>query len=208
MSNVPSEHERSRAPASADALAELFTRYRKQLRGMVEFRLDDRLTQRLDPSDILQEAFVNALARLPHAQGMQAPPIVWLRQITEQTLIDAHRRHLGAECRTPNRELVHAEAATGRTTSIALAAVLMADDSGPGQSVLRAERAQELEKALNQMDAIDREVIALRHFEELSNNEVAEILGLQPNAACNRYVRALDRLRTLLESLSYFNSRL
>jgi len=84
--------------------------------------------------------------------------------------------------------------------------MLVGDQSSPSQAALREERRTLLEQAIEQMDPIDREVLALRHFEELSNGEVAEILGLQPTAASNRYIRALERLKQILGAQSYFDS--
>ena len=198
---------KSGMPQSDEQLAELFTRHRDHLIRMVQFRIDERLAQRLDPLDIVQEAFLNAQKRLHHvAEGCAVPVLVWLRQITEQTLIDLARRHLGAQQRAANKEVSLGQAAVGHTTSTSLAAMLVGNLSSPSQAALREERRSLLEQALEQMDPIDREVLALRHFEELSNSEVAEILGLSPTAASNRYVRALERLKQILQSQSYFAS--
>jgi len=121
-------------------------------------------------------------------------------------LIDLCRRHLGAQQRAASREVVLAQPAVGLTTSMSLVAMLVGDQSSPSQAALREERRTLLEQAIEQMDPIDREVLALRHFEELSNGEVAEILGLQPTAASNRYIRALERLKQILGAQSYFDS--
>jgi RNA polymerase sigma-70 factor (ECF subfamily) len=186
-----------------EAVAELFTRHRAQLLRMVEFRLDCRVAQRLDAGDVVQEAFLTAVQRLPYlAEGLNVPPIVWLRQVVEQTLVGIHRRHLGTQQRALDRECSLEALKLGQTTSVSLAAVLAGDASTPSHAALREERRVLLEQALDQMDPVDREVLVLRHFEELGNGEVAEILGLQPTAASNRYVRALQRLKEIVESIS------
>lgn len=185
----------------ADRLTAWFVRHRDQLRRMVAFRLDDRLAARVDPSDVLQEAYLNARQRVGQLDERFAEaPLLWLRQVTEQTLIDLHRRHLGAARRTANKEVsLHAKAWGPETTSYSLAAILCAGDSSPSNAAMREERRNQLHEALEQMDPIDREVLALRHGEELSNAEIAELLGLTPTAASNRYIRALKRLKPLLQ---------
>lgn len=188
---------------TADAAARLavhFTRHRDALRRMVAFRLDERLARRLDPSDVLQEAYLNARQRIDQLDERFAhAPFLWLRQIAEQTLIDLHRRHLGAERRSVTKEFYLSGAPGPQTTSLALADLLAADDPSPSGAAMREERRTQLNAALDQMDPIDREVLALRHGEELSNAEVAELLSLTPTAASNRYIRALQRLKPLLD---------
>lgn len=195
-------HEDGVKPTDAHRLAEWFTNHREHLRRMVGFRLDDRLAQRIDPSDVLQEAFINARMRMREAdEKFAGASLLWLRQITEQTLIDLHRRHLGAKKRSAGREVSLAAKGVGETTSLSLAAVLASGDSSPSHAAIRQERRDRLNDALDQMDAVDREILALRHGEELSNVEAAELLGLSPTAASNRYIRALKRLKPLLKPL-------
>ena len=189
------------AGPNREQLAELFRQHRDHLRRMVAFRLDRRLARRIDASDVIQEALLNAYERREHLADPDGPAALgWLRLVTEQTLVDLHRRHLGAACRDAGREQA-LPAGGGETTMVAMAAVLADGASSASQAAMRNERLAALEAALGQMDPLDREVLALRHFEELSNQEVADLLGLQKSAASNRYIRALGRLREILVGL-------
>ncbi len=180
-----------------EALAALFSRYEERLCRMVVFRIDTRLRGRIDPCDILQESYLNAAQRLSgYLQAPAAPVFIWLRGVTEQTMINVHRRHLGAKLRNASLEVSLHCGGHGLATSISLASRLAADITSPSQAAVRKEMLTELRQAFDEMDPIDREVLALRHFEGLSNVEVAAILELQPTAASNRYVRALRRLKT------------
>jgi RNA polymerase sigma-70 factor (ECF subfamily) len=171
----------------------------------VRFRLDRRLHGRVDPDDILQEAYLAAAQRVEHFLENQSMSLfVWLRLVVSQTLIDVQRRHLGAQMRDAGREVcIHA--GHGRhATSVSLAGYLVGHLTSPSRAAMRAEMSDRLEAALETMDPIDREVLALRHFEELSNCEVAEVLGIQQKAASIRYVRAIKRLGEILSRLSGF----
>jgi RNA polymerase sigma-70 factor, ECF subfamily len=111
-----------------------------------------------------------------------------------------HRQHLGAEMRDVAREVSLYRGALPAATSAALAAQLLGRDTRPSEAAVRAERSIRLQEALNSMDPLDREVLTLRHFEQLSNAEAARVLGLQEPAAAKRYVRALKRLRLILDA--------
>lgn len=130
------------------------------------------------------------------------PFFVWARQIAMQTLIDTHRTHLGAKMRDAALEVSLHKPGFGHATSYSLAAQLIGNLTSPSRAALREERIEELREALEQMDPIDREVLVLRHLEEFSNNEVAEILGLEKSAASKRYVRALKRLKDVMVKLT------
>ena len=187
-----------------DAFVELFARYRGRLKQLLQFRMDPRLRGREDASDVLQEVYIDAHQRLHHY--LKKPELsfyVWLRQVTTQRLIDIHRRHLKAEMRDVKQE-VSINRFAAAATSASMASLLVARLASPSQLVMRAEMIALVEMALEQMDPIDREILALRHFEELRNHEVAEILGLKEAAASNRYVRALTRLRDALEQVPGF----
>jgi RNA polymerase sigma-70 factor (ECF subfamily) len=185
------------------ALAALLSRHRKRLRSMVALRLDRRLQGRLDPSDIIQEACLDATRRLTEYQRSPTMPFfLWLRFLVGQRLLDEHRRHLGAASRDADREISLDRSAFPETSSAALADHVLGRLTSPSQAAIRAERKFRLEEALGRLDPIDREILALRHFEELSNAEAAEVLGLDKSAASKRYVRALVRIKDLLVALT------
>jgi RNA polymerase sigma-70 factor (ECF subfamily) len=196
-----------RRAASGDeaALPALWERHRARLRQMVRLRLDRRLQGRVDPSDVLQEAYLDLAARLPdHAPDRPMPPFLWLRLITGQRLLQIHRHHLGAAMRDAGREVSLYRGALPQASSASLAAQLLGRFTTASQAAVRAEQQLQLQAVLNGMDAMDREILALRHFEELTNGEAAEVLGLSKTAANNRYIRALGRLRKLLEAVPGF----
>lgn len=181
-------------------IAEVFSQYEEKLQRMVRFRLDRRLYGRIDTADVMQEVWMEASRRIrDYTTNPAVPFFIWLRQIAWQIVIDLHRRHLTAQKRNVSQEVSLARSGGG--TSISIAAQLVGNLTSPSQAVMREERLARLREALESMDEVDREVLALRHFEELSNNEVAEVLGLQKTAASNRYVRALKRLKTILEDV-------
>lgn len=186
------------------ALALLYSKHRDRLRRMIEFRLDARLRGRVSTSDVLQEAYIDALKRLPHFEADPAVPFfIWLRAVTIQRLIQVHRAHLGAGVRDAARE-VHIQGKAVPGASSEMMAEFIADVTSPSQVVQRVEVMSLLRGSLDRLDSIDREVLALRHFEDLSNHEVAALLGIQPAAASKRYVRALERLKEALERLPSF----
>jgi RNA polymerase sigma-70 factor (ECF subfamily) len=189
-----------------DALAEFFSRQRDRLWRVVDFRLDPRLRRRVDADDVLQQAYIDAASRLEHFQGDSATTaFVWLRMVVTQTLVDIHRAHLHAQRREAGRE-VFLDSPGADATSISLARQLIGQLTSPSEAAVRAETRVQLEQTLADMDPIDREVLALRHFEELTNSEVAEVLGIQQKAASIRYVRALARFRNILSTLPGFTA--
>ena len=188
------------------ALAEVFSLHRERLSRMVRFRMDGRLLGRVDVEDVLQEAYLNAHARIEHFGDMECgSPFVWLRAIVQQTLVNVHRRHLGVKARDAGREVsIHAPTCPP-ATSISLAGMLIGNLTSPSRAAMRAELTDRLETAVASMEEIDREVLFLRHFEELTNCEAAEVLGIKQKAASIRYVRAIKRLKHILSELSCFN---
>jgi RNA polymerase sigma-70 factor (ECF subfamily) len=187
------------------ALAEAFARYRARLRRMVQLRLDRRLQGRLDASDVLQEAYLDASARAAaYAANPTMPFFLWLRFLTGQRLLMLHRQHLGTKMRDVGQEVSLYRGSLPQASSASLAAHLLGRLTSPSQGAARAEMQLKLQEALNAMDPIDREVLTLRHFEELSNSEVAAVLGIQKSAASNRYIRALTRLKDVLASIPGF----
>jgi RNA polymerase sigma-70 factor (ECF subfamily) len=187
------------------ALAELFGKYRKKLWQIIRLRLDRRLQGRVDPSDVLQEAYLDVAQQLPnYLKQTSFSFFVWLRMVTGQRLMRVHREHLGAAMRDAGREVSIHRGAMPQANSVSLAAQLLGRFTSVSRVVARAEMQVQLQEALNGMDPNDREIIALRHFEELSNTEVAEVLELSKAAASNRYVRALGRLQSILENIPGF----
>src|SRR3954468_4136260 len=178
------------------ALADLFDRYKARLRHMVRLRLDRRLAGRLDASDVLQEAYLEADKRFAeYLRDPAIPAFLWLRLVTGQKLTDLHRHHLGAKMRDAGMEVSLHRGALPQASSVSLAELLLGRLTSPTRAARRAEMQLRLQEALNRMNPIDREVLVLRHFEELSNAEAARVLGLEKTAASNRYIRALKRLK-------------
>jgi RNA polymerase sigma-70 factor (ECF subfamily) len=188
-----------------EALAQVFAHYRERLRLMVRLRLDRRLQGRLDASDVLQEAYLDFARRLPeYARQPSLPFYLWLRLLTGQRMIDLHRMHLGAKMRDAGQEVSLYRGALPQASSASLAAQLLGRLTSASRAAMRAETQIRVQEALNRMDPMDREVLTLRHFEMLSNDETAVVLGIKKSAASNRYIRALKRLKELLATLPGF----
>ena len=207
MADIPGDGEATRlieqaARGDQRAWAELLDPHRERLRRMVAFRLDRRLQGRVDPSDVIQEGCLDAVRRFPDYLGDPSTPFyLWLRYLVGQRLMEHHRRHLGAQARDAGRELTLYRGAMPEATTAALAAQLLGRLTSPSQAAVRAERRLRMQEALNGLDPIDREILALRHFEQLSNSEAAAALGLDKSAASKRYTRALIRLKQVLGRL-------
>lgn len=190
---------RKATEGDAAAMAELFNRHRDRLRRMVLLRLDRRLQGRVDPSDVLQDAYVDLAQKLPEfAERSALPFFLWLRLVVGERLLRVHRHHLGTAMRDPGREISLERGALPHASSASLAAQLLGRITSVSRAIARVELQRMLQEALNGMEPIDREVIALRHFEELSNDEVAATLGLTKAAASKRYVRAMLRLKAII----------
>jgi RNA polymerase sigma-70 factor (ECF subfamily) len=200
-------HDLLRRMAAGDqqALAEAFARYRGRLRRMVLLRLDRRLQGRVDASDVLQEAYIDVAQRAAeYAANPTLPLFLWLRLLTGQRLLIVHRQHLRVKMRDVGQEVSLYRGALPQASSVSLAALLLGRLTSPSLAAMRAEMQLRLQEALNGMDPLDREVLTLRHFEELSNGETAQVLGIRKSAASNRYVRALERLREVLSGMPGF----
>ena len=184
------------------ALDEIFTQHRDRLRRMVEIRLDRRLQARIDASDVVQEAYVDVIGRLDeYLREPKLPLFLWLRLVVGDRLMKVHRLHLGTQMRAVGREVSLYRDALPIASSAALAAQLLGKHTSPTQAAVRAERLLRLQDALNALDTIDREILSLRHFEELTRQEAAQALGIEEAAAAKRYVRALKRLKDVLADL-------
>src|SRR5262249_25993186 len=195
----PEELLRRAGAGDPQALPALFAHYRERLWRMVNLRLDRRLQGRLDPEDVLQEAYLVFAARFAeYARNPTLPFFLWLRSLTGQKLIDLHRQHLGAKMRDAGQEVSLYRGALPQASSVSLANQLLGRLTSASQAAIRAETQLRVQEALNSMDPIDREVLTLRHFEGLTNEETAQVLGLKKAAASNRHIRALKRLKDLL----------
>lgn len=183
------------------AVAALFELHRKRLRRLIEIRLDGRLAGRVDPSDVLQDTFVDIQHRIQEYEEGDLPFYLWLRLRVGNRLTDLHRFHLRSQRRSAQREVSLCRGAMPWASSASLASQLLGKISTPSNAAIRAEMCARVQDALNGMEVIDREVLVLRHFEDLSNRETARVLGISPSAASNRYVRALGRLKSVIDSM-------
>ena len=180
----------------------LFARHRERLRRMVEMRLDARLQARLDASDVVQEAYVEVVERLDdYLRDPKLPLFLWLRLVVGERLQKLHRHHLGTQMRDAGREVSLYRGALPAASSAALAAQLLGKYTSPTQAAVRAERILRMQEALNTLDPVDREILSLRHFEELTAAEAAQVLGIEESAAVKRYFRALKRLKQVLADM-------
>src|SRR6516162_4427124 len=193
---------RNAAQGDRDGWGRLLEQHRDRLRRMLGLRLDPRLQGRVDASDVLQETYLEASARLPeYLRNPTMPFFLWLRFLAGQKLVTLHRHHLGTQMRDAGREVSLYRGRLPETSSAALAAQLLGHDARPSEAAARAELKIRLQEALNGMDPLDREVLALRHFEQLSWAETAQTMEITEGAASKRYVRALKRLKTILSAL-------
>lgn len=197
MFNEPPETEgwlRAMRQGDKGALAALFDYYRLRLEQMVRLRMDSRLTARVDPSDVVQEAYLDAARQVEgYLRQPKVAPFVWLRGLTWQRLLNLQRQHVGAERRSVKREL-----ALPLESSAMLASHFLAAGTSPSQALVQEELRRRVQSALERLDADDQEVLLMRHFENMANGEVAQALGLTDSGATMRYGRALARLKEAL----------
>ena len=172
--------------------------HRVRLKRLVDLRLDARIRGRVDASDIVQETTIEAFQRVDdYLADPSVPLFVWLRFLAIQKVAQFHRKHLGAQARDASREVSMNRSRPA--ASAALAAQLIGNFTAASQVAVREETKLQLEKALGSLDEMDREVLSLRHFEQLSQRETANVLGITEKAAGSRYFRALGRLRKLMD---------
>lgn len=197
------EDERERAAleaaraGSVDAIGPVLDSYRARLRRMVSLRMDGRARGRFDTSDVLQEAFIEASQRLPTYLEEESPMpfFLWVRFLVGQKLLQFHRRHIGAQGRAADREVTLSPPTGPGASSWSVASVWIAESGTPSRAVAAEEEHERVRAALEAMGELDREVLVLRHFEQLSNADVARVLEITPQAASARYVRALTRIQ-------------
>jgi len=197
---------RRAAEGDEDALSSLFSRHRDRLKRMVHLRLSRRLAGRVDDSDVVQESLLDVAKRLDEYIKQPSTSFsLWLRSMTALKLAEVHRRHLGTQLRDADREVTLHRGGLPMADSVSLAAHLLGKLTAPSQAAIKAETRLLVQDALNSMDPIDREVLALKHFEQLSTTEIAEVLGLSKAGAGSRYLRAIKRLREILERIPGFD---
>jgi RNA polymerase sigma-70 factor (ECF subfamily) len=193
------------AGGDQEALRALLDRHHDRLKRMVHLRLSRRLAGRVDDSDVLQEAYLEVARRLvEYVREPSLPFFLWLRHLTGLKLAEVHRRHLGTQLRDADREVTLHRGGLPMADSVSLAAQLLGTLTTPSQTAIKAETRLLVQEALNGMDPIDREVLALKHFEQLSTAEIAEVLGLSKAGAGSRYLRAIKRLREVLSRIPGF----
>ena len=198
---------RRAAAGEEGPLRELFTRHRDRLKRMVHLRLSRRLAGRVDDSDVLQEAYLEVARRLDeYVREPSLPFFLWLRHLTALKLAEVHRRHLGTQLRDADREVTLHRGGLPLADSVSLAAQLLGTLTTPSQAAIKAETRLFVQEALNSMDPVDREVLALKHFEQLSTAEIAEVLGMSKAGAGSRYLRAIKRLREILSQIPGFEA--
>lgn len=189
----------SAAAGNDAAVNALLERHRESLRRLVQLRLDRRLSQRIDASDVVQDVMLEAAGRLrDYLSSPDMPFHLWLRQLAQDRMIDLHRRH-HAQRRSVDREQPIAAAGFGDKSSLDLASQLRDSELTPAAATIRKELEQRFMQAVECLDERDREVILMRHVEQLGNGEVAQALGLSEAAAGMRYLRAIKRLRSVLQ---------
>jgi RNA polymerase sigma-70 factor, ECF subfamily len=193
------------APASTGdgaAWGELLTVHQERLMRMVAFRMDPRVRGRIDAADVVQEAFVEASAhREVYFRAPTVPLFLWLRGVVSNKLLEMHRHHLGAHLRDAKRDRPIDGPSRPDDTSAALCAHLTAGLTRASVAAVHGEVKARLAEALDAMDPTDREVLAMRHFEQLTNAEAAQVIGIQERAAAKRYLRALARLKQILSQM-------
>jgi RNA polymerase sigma-70 factor (ECF subfamily) len=191
----------------AEALPELFARRRKRLRRMVRLRLDQRLQGRVDPEDVLDQAFRDVLQ---HARDYLAEPkvspFVWLRQLTNRRLTDMQRRLFESAPSDVGEEVSLVQGPLPQVSSVSLAAMLMGQFSRPVHDAQHVAKQMRLQEALKEMRPVDREVLVLRHFEMLDNDETAEVLGLPRPEVSRQYLRALKLIKEFMSDMPGFPS--
>lgn len=179
-------------------LEEWLSTHRERLRAMVALRLDHRMGARIDPSDVIQDAFIEAVQRFPeYCRNPNLSPYLWLRFLTMQRLLILHRRHSQSN-RDAARDVQLDDAP--EISEDGLARCFADSGTSPSECAARADEVACLQQALGTLESLDREILALRHFEQLTNREAAEVLGIRPGAASQRYFRAVERLRELMAS--------
>lgn len=186
-------------------LPELFAHYQERLRRMVRLRLDWRLRPRFDSTTVLNEVYAEAARRFgEYAADPSVKFYLWLRQLAGQTIQALHRKCLGPQVWNAGQEVSLYRGALPQATSVSLAAHLLGQRNAASQAAAKTDLQVRLQEALNSMEPMDREILALRHLEELNNEEAATALGIDPAEASIKFVRALKRLKEMLKTIPGF----
>ncbi len=186
-----------------DAINQLMDRHRNSLRQLVRMRLDQKIQNRIDISDVVQDVLVEANRRLQrYIENPVMPFHLWLRQIAKDRIIDAHRRHRVSAKRSVDREQSLLAPRGYDQSSIQLAALLGDQRLTPAAAALQQEMAKKVEEAISRLDEKDCEIIVMRHYEHLTNQEIGKVLNLTEPAASMRYLRAIRRLRVVMQDSS------
>ncbi len=184
----------------SEAINQLMERHRDSLRHLVRMRLDRQIQPRVDASDIVQDVLIEASRRLDDYLANPVMPFhLWVRHIAHDRIIDAHRRHRVSAKRSVNREQAMVVPGGMNQSSIILVRELMDGGRSPASQVIERELAGLVEGAITDLEELDAEVIVMRHYEQLTNQEIAQALGLTEPAASMRYLRAIKRLRELMQ---------
>ena len=184
--------------------ASMFEGHRPRLERMVYFRMDPRVRARLSASDVLQDVFVEASGRLDrYVDDGRMPLFLWLRFLTGQAVAAAYRHHIGVKMRDARRQVPLQDRARLGASTVAMADALIARGTTPTRGAANEELRERMASALDAMSESDREILVLRHFEELTNGEAAQELGIDISAASKRFIRALDRLRAILHAENF-----
>jgi RNA polymerase sigma-70 factor (ECF subfamily) len=187
----------------ASAVNQLMDRHRNSLRQLIRMRLDHKIQKRVDVSDVVQDVLVEANRRLQRYLEKPLMPFhLWLRQIAKDRIIDAHRRHRVSAKRSVDREQQLVAPRGYDQSSIQLASILRDSKLTPAAAALQKEMARKVEASISQLDEKDCEIIVMRHYEHLSNQEIGQILELTEPAASMRYLRAIRRLKAILQDSS------
>jgi RNA polymerase sigma-70 factor, ECF subfamily len=182
-----------------EAIERLLTRFREPLRRVIELRLDPVLIRRVDASDIVQDVLLEANQRLvDYLRTPNMPFHLWLRHLAQDRIIDTHRRHRQAQRRSVDREQPIQRAGLDDESSMQIVQQLAASEPTPASAAIHAELHRRLMTAMDQLDDADRDIILMRHQEQISNQDVAVLLKLSEAAASMRYLRALRKLRAIL----------
>jgi RNA polymerase sigma-70 factor (ECF subfamily) len=190
------------AAGDGESWRKLLRRHHDRLRRMVELRLDSRLQGRIDASDVLQDAYLDASERLPdYLQQTEVPFFLWLRSLVGTRLSKIHRHHLGTRMRDARREVSIYRGSLPEASSVALASKLLGRECRPSEAAVRVELQMRVQDALERMHPLDREALSLRHFERLSGAEAARVMGISEAAASKRYLRALARLKEIMAQM-------